>query len=93
MFSNFFTGMDALGTLKLRNSRNDVKRQSTNESYSRHAIVENIPRNFTFQPSDYLRRENIVRPRINQKIKSLSIQKYLKSYGIPDWALKQVSFV
>lgn len=82
--------MDALGTLKLRNSVDDVKRQSTNETYSRHTIIEKVPRNFIFHPRDYVNPESIVQPKIDQKSKSLSIRKYLKSYGIPDWALKQV---
>ena len=70
----------------------EVKRQSTNETYTRHTIVEKVPRNFVFHRNiDRRKREKMVQPKIDEKIKSLSIRKYLKSYGIPDWALKQVN--
>ena len=87
----FFLGLDSLGTLKLGNPLNDVKRQSTNETYTRHTIVEKVPRNFVFHTAiDRRQQEKLIQPKIDEKIRSITIRKYLKSYGIPEWALKQV---
>ena len=85
--------MDSLGTLKLGNPLNDVKRQSKNETYTRQTIVEKVPRNFIFHPppADRNLHDKLVQPKIEEKIKSLTIRKYLRSYGIPEWALKQVN--
>lgn len=78
----FFTGRESLGSLRIGDPTKFVHRQSTKETYTRHTVVEKVPRNFVFHQTE------TSPPKL--KLNSISVRNYCRNYGIPDWVLKQV---
>jgi len=81
----FALGLESLGSLKIGNPATDVQRHSTNETFSRHLVVEKVPRNFVFHPS-------IAGGQLSEtsSISSRSLKRLSQLYGIPEWALNKV---